>query len=461
MFDIGPVEERLFRELLMYNEELGLQMTFRVAGGWVRDKLMQIPCDDIDIAIDKSSGAVFTNGFMEYLQGKSQEVHGYHVIECNHEKSKHLETASLKYMGLSVDFVALRIEEYTETRIPIVRTGTPQEDANRRDITINALFYNINTKSIEDYTGRGLSDIKEGKIRTPLDPMETFLDDPLRILRVLRFASRLSFEIVPEILCVLGEKKLHSKLTQVVSKERVGYEIKKTLLQEGYKKALAALAEYQIAQALFPDAAVTCEEVCRFMDALEFIQSTPGHPVHGIEKTQIYLLRIFALLQNNFGARKGKETLTEHMVKENLKWTKIERTQISSIEKKSAEIDALVDLDIPEEDRLVRVARRLGEHLEHSLTLYDIQQRAKNTQRIDIIGLYNSIVTKGYKEAYLEKHVVEFSVVKDLLQIGEKDVSRYMERCTQLSLVHKTKDPECILPLLKQEFDLHKAEQKE
>lgn len=73
--------------------------------------------------------------------------------------------------------------------------GTPLEDALRRDFTINSLFYNINTKQVEDYTERGLSDIANRVIRTPLEPLITFTDDPLRVLRCFRFRARFNFDI--------------------------------------------------------------------------------------------------------------------------------------------------------------------------------------------------------------------------------------------------------------------------
>jgi tRNA nucleotidyltransferase/poly(A) polymerase len=77
--------------------------------------------------------------------------------------------------------------------------GTAEEDSLRRDLTINALFYNINTGEVEDFTNKGLEDLKAGIIRTPLGPEQTFKDDPLRILRVFRFAARYEFSCDPEM----------------------------------------------------------------------------------------------------------------------------------------------------------------------------------------------------------------------------------------------------------------------
>ena len=102
-------------------------------------------------------------------------------------------------MDYEIDFVNLRGEEYTEdSRIPIQKIGSPKEDAFRRDFTINSLFYNINENKVEDFTEQGLKDMKDKLLRTPLCPIKTFIDDPLRILRGFRFAARYDFKLEPE-----------------------------------------------------------------------------------------------------------------------------------------------------------------------------------------------------------------------------------------------------------------------
>ena len=106
----------------------------------------------------------------------------------------------MRIHGVMIDLVNLRSEKYTEeSRVPTIDIGTPEEDAYRRDLTINSLFYNINEKKVEDFTGKGIEDLKNGTIRTPLEPLQTFLDDPLRVLRTIRFATRFDFHIIDEI----------------------------------------------------------------------------------------------------------------------------------------------------------------------------------------------------------------------------------------------------------------------
>lgn len=167
---------------------------------------MGLESDDIDVALDNMCGEDFAKLICEHLDSNvdasddAASKTSYHVIKANSEKSKHLETATIRIDDFAVDLVNLRSETYTEnSRVPLVEIGTPEQDAYRRDLTINSLFYNINESRIEDWTGLGLQDIRDRIIRTPLDPVQTFLDDPLRLLRTVRFASRFDFTIVPQI----------------------------------------------------------------------------------------------------------------------------------------------------------------------------------------------------------------------------------------------------------------------
>eukprot|EP00523_Entomoneis_sp_CCMP467_P010595 CAMPEP_0168738108 /NCGR_PEP_ID=MMETSP0724-20121128/10757_1 /TAXON_ID=265536 /ORGANISM="Amphiprora sp., Strain CCMP467" /LENGTH=504 /DNA_ID=CAMNT_0008785429 /DNA_START=165 /DNA_END=1676 /DNA_ORIENTATION=+ len=156
---------------------------------------------DIDIALDDMLGREFAEHLNDYLSSQGEETHSVGVVLKNPEKSKHLETATMKVGTFWIDFVNLRAEEYTQdSRIPdLMRIGTASEDAFRRDLTINALFYNINTGEVEDWTGRGFDDLRKGIVATPLPPLTTLLDDPLRVLRSVRFAARLRFTMDDEL----------------------------------------------------------------------------------------------------------------------------------------------------------------------------------------------------------------------------------------------------------------------
>lgn len=177
-------------------------LVVRFAGGWVRDKLLAHDNADIDVAVNIATGVQFASHVQTYLsQTGIAEKFDYNTISRNVEQSKHLETATARFLGLDLDFVNLRSEEYADdSRIPeSMKFGTPKEDAERRDLTINSLFYNLHTEDVEDWTGYGIQDIKNGIIRTPLDPIMTFKDDPLRVLRAVRFAARLNFKMTPEV----------------------------------------------------------------------------------------------------------------------------------------------------------------------------------------------------------------------------------------------------------------------
>ena len=197
---LTPDEEAIFGFLLEVQRARRLRTTLRAAGGWVRDKLMGKESDDIDVSLDQMTGAGFVDEAIQYgndylaRTGKPHPALGHsYKIRANPEKSKHLETVALEVHGQKIDFINLREEKYDPaSRIPVMTMATgpdaARKDAERRDLTINSLFYNLNTGQVEDFVG-GLDDLRTMTLRTPLDPEKTFKDDPLRMLRVLRFHS--------------------------------------------------------------------------------------------------------------------------------------------------------------------------------------------------------------------------------------------------------------------------------
>ncbi|CAM9285362.1 unnamed protein product [Ectocarpus fasciculatus] len=175
------------------------------------------------------------------------------LITSNPEKSKHLETATLRIDNFWVDFVNLRTESYVQdSRIPSINIGTPMEDSFRRDLTINSLFYNVNTGTVEDYTGKGTSDLRLGLVRTPLPPCETLLDDPLRALRAVRFASRLGFRVHPELMEAGRDPRVHEALCTKVSRERVGCELDQMVRSASPLRAFELMDGMKILPIVFP-----------------------------------------------------------------------------------------------------------------------------------------------------------------------------------------------------------------
>ncbi|KAG6891101.1 hypothetical protein C0995_014191 [Termitomyces sp. Mi166 len=212
-------------------EEKGIITSCRIAGGWVRDKLLGANSNDIDIALSDMMGITFAEHLSEFALRRGIQTGSISKIAQNPDQSKHLETATFKFLGLDIDLVNLRSEEYAEdSRIPSeVTFGTPLQDALRRDTTINALFFNVHTREVEDHTGKGLEDLRNRVIRTPLPPKETFLDDPLRVLRCVRFASRFGFDIVPEIAEAAKDPVIQHALVTKVARERAGEELSKMM----------------------------------------------------------------------------------------------------------------------------------------------------------------------------------------------------------------------------------------
>ncbi|KAF0717309.1 hypothetical protein AaE_010887 [Aphanomyces astaci] len=226
--DLTADEEKLFDFLLDVEKQNNCGLTLRVAGGWVRDKLLGRASDDIDIVLDNMTGVAFAELVNAYETQHGHKTHAVGVIKANPDQSKHLETATMQLGSGWVDFVNLRAETYADDeahRIPSMEFGTPLEDAQRRDFTINSLFYNLATKSVEDFTGQGLPDLQHGVIRTPLDPTITFLDDPLRVLRAIRFASRFRFPLADDLVAALEHRAIREALVKKVSRERVGKEL--------------------------------------------------------------------------------------------------------------------------------------------------------------------------------------------------------------------------------------------
>ena len=237
------------------------RIELRWAGGWVRDKLLGLQSHDVDVAINTMTGVSFCEKMQEYLKDDEnmkkqslspKNVRSLHKILANPDKSKHLETANTRLYDFDLDFVNLRKETYSEdSRNPQMEFGTPEEDALRRDATINALFYNLHTDLVEDFTG-GLQDLKAQRIRTPLEPFTTFKDDPLRVLRLIRFASRLSFTIDEEVEASMSNSSVLEALKLKISRERIGMEIQKML--KGMSILESLQYQYQLLQAIIQQA---------------------------------------------------------------------------------------------------------------------------------------------------------------------------------------------------------------
>ncbi|CAB9522837.1 Putative CCA tRNA nucleotidyltransferase 2 [Seminavis robusta] len=257
-------------------------LQIRVAGGWVRDKILGLRSHDVDITVDKMMGVQFATLIQKYLlslplshparcQSKYPKMG---VIAANPEQSKHLETATMKVHNIDIDVCHLRAEEiYQEnSRIPTVSIGTPLQDAQRRDFTLNAMFYNLKTKLVEDWTQRGMQDLRHRRLVTPLNAETTFQDDPLRVLRAIRFAVRYQLELDEGLKKACMLPIIHKALQVKVSRERVGKELEGMLSGKGAnpQKALETIGQLKLAGCVF----------C-FPAAGEVINKTQTSAAHG------------------------------------------------------------------------------------------------------------------------------------------------------------------------------------
>ena len=195
-----------------------------LAGGYVRDMIMGIPNHDFDFCVELPNGGIELANFL------SEKLNGTNVVIF-----ERFGTAQVVIDGNELEFVMTRKESYLKTdRNPNVIFGTINDDVQRRDFTINSLLLNISTGQVIDLTG-GVEDIKKGIIRTTSDPSVIFEEDPLRILRAVRFSSRFGFDIEHN---TFEQMKILSHTIENISRERIRDEFMKSLSTDNFERAL-------------------------------------------------------------------------------------------------------------------------------------------------------------------------------------------------------------------------------
>lgn len=212
-----------------------------VIGGFVRDLILNRPSNDIDI-VTIGSGIQLAETIAKKL-GPNIQVSIF----------KTFGTAMFKYQSLDVEFVGARKESYSEeSRKPIVEDGTLEEDQNRRDFTINALAICLNKDRFGELIDPfgGIQDIENKIIRTPLEPGITFSDDPLRMMRAIRFSSQLGFEIEGKTLEAISRNK---NRIHIISKERIGEELNKIILSSKPSVGFKHLEKTGLLEIVFPE----------------------------------------------------------------------------------------------------------------------------------------------------------------------------------------------------------------
>ena len=218
-----------------------LDMECYVVGGYVRDLFLERPSSDIDVVV-VGSGIQVADALKKQL-GKKARISVF----------RNFGTAQVKYGDMEVEFVGARRESYQRnSRKPIVEDGTLEDDQNRRDFTINALAVCLNANRFGELVDPfdGVLDMQDGIIRTPLDPDITFSDDPLRMLRCIRFATQLNFFIDDETFEALERNASRIK---IISGERIQTELNKIMMTRTPSKGLVDLHRCGLLQLILPE----------------------------------------------------------------------------------------------------------------------------------------------------------------------------------------------------------------
>ncbi|MBO4369968.1 MAG: HD domain-containing protein [Paludibacteraceae bacterium] len=229
----------IFRHLSETADELGVECY--VIGGWVRDLFLHRPSNDIDVVV-VGSGIVLAQALKDKL-GKKAHLSVF----------KNFGTAQIKSGDMEIEMVGARKESYDRnSRKPIVEDGTLEDDQNRRDFTINAMAIRLNKAHFGELVDpfQGMQDLKYRIIRTPLDPSITFSDDPLRILRCIRFATQLQFNIEERTYNALSKNK---ERLSIVSPERIVEELNKIMMAKKPSIGLSLLEKTGLLEIILPE----------------------------------------------------------------------------------------------------------------------------------------------------------------------------------------------------------------
>ena len=240
------LDKDIFHKISAAADELGLECY--VVGGYVRDIFLEKPSEDIDcVVVDPT------------LQTKSPGIAVAQLLKKKLGRHAHLSvfknfgTAQVKLGKEEVEFVGARKESYQRnSRNPIVEDGTLEDDQNRRDFTINAMAICLNKERFGELVDpfNGLDDMWDGIIRTPLDPDITFSDDPLRMLRCIRFATRLKFYIDDETFSALER---NAERIKIISAERINEELNKILMTNTPSRGFVDLQRCGLLRLILPE----------------------------------------------------------------------------------------------------------------------------------------------------------------------------------------------------------------
>ena len=409
------LDQELFHQISEAADRLGVECY--VVGGYVRDIFLESPSNDIDVVV-VGSGIVVAQELKRMLGRKA------HLSVF-----KNFGTAQVKYHQkgeeIEVEFVGARKESYSrDSRKPIVEDGTLEDDQNRRDFTINAMAICLNKDRFGELVDpfNGLADLEDGIIATPLEPDITFSDDPLRMMRCIRFATQLNFQIEDETFIAL--ERMADRI-KIVSGERIKDELNKIIMAPHPSIGFEYLQRSGLLQIIFPE-----------LSALDIVDQKNGrahknnfyHTLEVLEnvvaKSDNLWLRWAAIL-HDVGKTKSKRwdpavgwTFHNHNIIGAKMVPVIFRRLMLPLDMKMKYVQKLVDLhmrpiviadDVVTDSAVRRLLNDAGEDIDDLMTLCEADITSKNEVR---------------KKLFLEN----FRMVREkLADLKEKDYVRLLQ----------------------------------
>lgn len=414
------LDKDIFHKISQAADTLGVECY--VVGGFVRDIFLERPSNDIDVVVVGSGIAVAQE--LKKILGKKAHVAVY----------KNFGTAQVKYRDTEVEFVGARKESYQrDSRKPIVEDGTLEDDQNRRDFTINALAICLNKDRFGELVDPfdGLYDMEDGIIRTPLDPDITFSDDPLRMLRCIRFATQLNFYIDDETFDALVRNRERIK---IISGERIAEELNKILKSPVPSKGFVDLQRCGLLELILPELAALDNVEVRngrahknnFYHTLEVLDNVAAkNPSGGSDSGMEPLWLRWAALLHDIGKPKSKRwevpqgwTFNNHNLIGARMIPNLFRRLKLPLDMKMKYVQKLVDLhmrpiiiadEIVTDSAVRRLMNDAGDDLDDLLILCEADITSKNQQR---------------KAQFLDNYRLVREKLKDL---AERDYKRLLQ----------------------------------
>ena len=296
-----------------------------LVGGYVRDHLLGRPHPDLDVVVEDGLGFQVAGEFARRTRSPEPVIF------------ERFGTAQVRWRGHLVEFASARSESYApDSRKPDVGPASLEEDLRRRDFTVNALLMDLEG-TVHDPLGSGLEDLRRHLLRTPKDPEVTFRDDPLRMLRAVRFAAQLGFELDPSVLPAVRATRERLR-PPVLSVERTADELRKLLISERPKLGLDLMDEGGLLEIVFPEVSA-----CRGVEQRGWhTADVYGHTLETVQLAPADLtVRLAALLHDigkpltatPDGAFHGHETVGARLAEEALRRLRFSNTEVARVGK--------------------------------------------------------------------------------------------------------------------------------